>query len=68
MASDYHWHQIIIVYSGHSGGLLHAVIAHEMGHGVGLNHAGHEAPQVLDPTVTPDNVELTIGDADAHVD
>lgn len=60
------WHKIIVEYSGHSDPLRHVVIAHEFGHGVGLEHNGHVYPQVMRDTVSSDNVEQTLADANAY--
>jgi len=65
LTDDSDWHQIIIQWDA-SNALLHETIAHEMGHGVGLNHDGHAPPMIMDPVANTSYNELTQADAEAY--
>ncbi len=41
------WHQIIIDWDAGNAAWLEAAIAHEMGHGVGLDHNGTVSPWLM---------------------
>ena len=63
---NHDWHQIIILWWSDRT-WLQAAIAHEMGHGVGLDHDGHASPKIMHGALlTGADKELTKDDAKAY--
>ncbi len=60
------WHRIIIEWENHAK-LMEKAIAHEMGHGVGLEHLGHLKSHIMYKSATTGvALELTKSDAEAY--
>jgi len=61
------WHQIIIDWDDLGPDGLEVLIAHEMGHGVGLSHSGTAAPWVMWPgPATGVENQVSAAEADAY--
>jgi hypothetical protein len=64
---DHDWSKIIIGWNNGGNDWRARAVAHEFGHGVGLDHAGHSSPQIMhDGYLTAPDVELLKSDAPSY--
>lgn len=64
---DADWSKIIIGWNSGGNDWRARALAHEFGHGVGLDHAGHSSPQIMHAGyLTSPDVELSKSDAPAY--